>query len=57
VSFALGTTTTDVKKKCLEVVRHIEDNLRGEFMSGIRCFVSREFFDALTSHGSFWQYW
>jgi hypothetical protein len=50
VSFALGTTTTDVKKKCLEVVRHIEDNLRGEFMTGVHCMVSPEFFDALTSH-------
>jgi hypothetical protein len=50
VSFALGTTTTDVKKKCLEVVRHIEDNLRGEFMTGVHCLVSPEFFDALTSH-------
>jgi hypothetical protein len=50
VSFALGTTTTDVKKKCLEVLRHIEDNLRGEFMTGVHCLVSPEFFDALTSH-------
>ncbi|GHU15696.1 minor capsid protein E [Alphaproteobacteria bacterium] len=50
VSFALGTTTTDVKRKCLEVVRHVEDNLRGEFMSGIHCLVSAEFLDALTSH-------
>jgi hypothetical protein len=50
VSFALGTATTDVKKKCLEVVRHIEDNLRGEYMTGVRCLVSAEFFDALTSH-------
>jgi hypothetical protein len=51
VGFALGTTTTDVKKKCLEVLRHIEDNLRGEFMTGVHCLVSPEFFDALTSHG------
>jgi hypothetical protein len=50
VSFALGTAGTDVKKKCLEVVRHIEDNLRGEFMTGVHCLVSPEFFDALTSH-------
>jgi hypothetical protein len=50
VSFTLGTAGTDVKKKCLEVLRHIEDNLRGEYMSGIRCLVSPEFFDALTSH-------
>lgn len=50
VNFALGTASTDVKKKCLEVVRHIEDNLKGEIMSEIHCLVSAEFFDALTSH-------
>lgn len=50
VSFALSTANTDVKKKCLEVVRYIEDNLRGEFMTGVHCLVSAEFFDALTSH-------
>ena len=50
VNFALSTTGTDVKKKCLEVVRHIEDNLCGEFMTGVHCLVSPEFFDALTSH-------
>ena len=50
VNFALGTASTDVKKKCLEVVRHIEDNLQGEIMSDIHCLVSAEFFDALTSH-------
>jgi len=50
VNFALGTASTDVKKKCLEVLRHIEDNLRGEFMTGVHCLVSPEFFDALTSH-------
>ncbi len=50
ISFALGSTTTDVKKKCLEVIRYIEDNLRGEYMSEVRCFVSPDFFDALTSH-------
>mgnify|MGYP001036660494 CR=1 FL=1 len=50
VNFALGTATTDVKKKCLEVIRHIEDNLHGEIMSDVHCLVSSEFFDALTSH-------
>jgi len=50
INFALGTASTDVKKKCLEVLRHIEDNLRGEFMTGVHCLVSPEFFDALTSH-------
>jgi hypothetical protein len=50
VSFALGTATTDVKKKCLEVLRYVEDNLRGEFMTGVHALVSPEFFDALISH-------
>ncbi|MBR1734623.1 MAG: major capsid protein [Alphaproteobacteria bacterium] len=50
VNFALGTAGTDVKRKCLEVVRYIEDNLRGEFMNGVHCLVSPEFFDVLTSH-------
>jgi hypothetical protein len=50
VSFALGTATTDIKKKCLEVLRYVEDNLRGEFMTGVHALVSPEFFDALTSH-------
>ena len=50
VNFALGTASTDVKKKCLEVVRHIEDNLCGEIMTNVHCLVSSEFFDALTSH-------
>lgn len=52
VSFALGTATTDVKKKCLEVKRHIEKNLMGEVMNGIQTLVSPEFFDALTSHAN-----
>lgn len=50
VNFALGTTTTNVKSKCLEVLRHIEDNLRGEFMTSVHALVSPEFFDQLTSH-------
>lgn len=50
VNFALGTATTDVKKKCLEVLRYIEDNLCGEFMTGVHSLVSPDFFDALTSH-------
>ncbi len=50
VSFALSTNTTEVLTKVLEVKRHIEDNLRGEFMSGIMCLSSQGFFDALTTH-------
>ena len=50
VNFALSTTTTEVLLKVLEVKRHIEDNLRGEFMTGIMCLCSQGFFDALTTH-------
>jgi hypothetical protein len=50
VNFQLGTATTDVKKKCLEVLRHVEDNLKGEVMTRVHALVSAEFFDALTSH-------
>ncbi len=50
VGFALTTNTTEVITKVLEVKRHIEDNLRGEFMTGIMCLCSQGFFDALTTH-------
>jgi hypothetical protein len=50
VDFALDVDTTDVDAKCREVVRYIEDNLKGEVMRGVRCLVSQEFFDALIAH-------
>jgi hypothetical protein len=40
------TNATNVKKKCADVLRHIEDNLKGEFMTGVHCLCSPEFFDA-----------
>ena len=50
VNFALGNANTNVKGKCAEVLRHIEDNLSGEFSTGVHCLCSPEFFDALTGH-------
>jgi hypothetical protein len=50
ISFALDDEGTDVKAKCLEVLRYVEDNLMGELMSSLHCLVSADFFDALTSH-------
>lgn len=50
VNFALTTDTTNVRNKCLNVVRHIEDNLHGEVMSGVRCLCSEGFFESLISH-------
>jgi hypothetical protein len=50
VSFALGSASTEVLLKVLEVKRHIEDNLKGEFMTGILCLCSQGFYDAFTTH-------
>jgi hypothetical protein len=50
VNFELDDPTTNVKAKCLEILRHTEDNLMGETMSDMHCLVSSDFFDALTSH-------
>jgi len=50
VSFALADEETDVLLKCLEVKRHIEANLKGERMAGVRVLVDGDFYDALTTH-------
>jgi hypothetical protein len=50
IKFALSNAETDVLTKCLEVSRHIEDNLQGDRMSSVEVLVSQEFFDALVTH-------
>ena len=50
VNFQLATDTTDIRKKCLEVLRHVDDNLRGEFMTRIHVLCSPEFFEKLVGH-------
>lgn len=57
VTFALGTAGTDVRAKCMEVVRHMEDNLMGETMTRVHALVSQEFFDALVSHPKVKEAW
>lgn len=57
VYFSLSTDSTDILGKCKEVVRHIEDNLKGEIYSGVRALCSREFFDALISHDEVAKYY
>lgn len=52
IDFVLGTAGTDVRGKCMEVLRHIETNLMGEVMTGVRVLVSPEFFDKLTNHAN-----
>lgn len=50
VDFLLGTPGTKVAEKIREVLRHVELNLKGEIMSGVRALVSPTFFDKLISH-------
>lgn len=57
IDFALDNAATDVKAKCVELNRHLEDNLMGEFTTGTHCLVSEEFFDALTSHAKVIDAW
>jgi hypothetical protein len=52
VDFVLGTGTTKVANKCREVVRWVEENLKGDSMTGVRCLVSPEFYDKLITHAS-----
>ena len=49
-AFELGTAGTNVKAKCTTVLATIEENLKGEFMNGVHCLCSPEFFAALTGH-------
>jgi len=50
LDFVLDNDGTIVRDKCLNVKRHIEKNLRGESMSGLRALCSSTFYDALTHH-------
>ncbi|MCC6297501.1 MAG: major capsid protein [Pseudomonadales bacterium] len=50
VNFELTNAGTNVKAKCTEVLGHVEENLKGEFMTGIHCLCSPEFFEKLTGH-------
>lgn len=50
VDFALDDEDTDVRAKCAEVIRHIEDYLLGESMTAVHCLVSATFYDDLVAH-------
>jgi hypothetical protein len=50
ISFALGTTTTNIRAKCLELLRYVELNLKGESASEVRVLCASDFFDALIDH-------
>ena len=50
INFALATDNTNVRQKCVDTLAHIEENLRGEFMTSVRCLCSPEFFEKLIAH-------
>ena len=50
VNFQLNAAGTDIKKKCLDLKRYLEKNLKGERMTSVHCLVSSDFFDAFTGH-------
>lgn len=52
VFFDLGNAATNVREKCMAVLRHMEDNAHGEVFNNVTAKVSPEFFDALVKHGS-----
>jgi hypothetical protein len=60
VDFVFSVATTDIRGKVMEVKRHIEDNLKGEYMTGIRCLCSSGWYDSLVNHATVktaFQYW
>ncbi len=50
ITFTFSDPDFDVKKACLDTKRHMEKNLKGDVMNGVRSLVSSEFFDGLTGH-------
>lgn len=51
-NFATGTASTNIPKILRDVKRYIEQNLKGETMSGILCLCSANWFEALIGHSS-----
>lgn len=50
VDFALGTGATDVLGKCASVLNQVQDNLKGDVMTGVTALVSPEFYSKLINH-------
>lgn len=50
VNFELGNASTSVLSKCAQVINQIEDNLKGDTMTGVTALVSPEFYSALVEH-------
>lgn len=51
-NFVLGTGTTKVKQKIIDLKRAVQAALGGRSMRGVHVFASRSFMDALTGHAT-----
>ena len=52
IDFDFGNANANMGTKLLNVVRHMEDNLLGESMTGAHALVDSDWFDAFTTHTS-----
>lgn len=52
VDFVLGTAGTNIRAKCESVLHQMEDNLKGDTMTGARALVSQGFWDKLMIHAN-----
>lgn len=50
VDFVLGTSTTKIREKCLDVIGHVEDGLGGSSYTQIHAICSTSFWKKLITH-------
>jgi len=50
MDFVLGTATTNIEQKCMQVVRGMQDRLGGAPLPEVRAFCGDDFFDKLVTH-------
>lgn len=57
IDFVLGTDGTEVRNKCIGIVRHMEENLLGDMMTGVHALCSSSFFEAFVAHPTVKRVW
>jgi hypothetical protein len=50
LDFVFSSDTTDVKQRCIDLQRKIEDELDGVLFTNVRVLCSKEWFDAFVAH-------
>lgn len=50
LSFGLGSSNTELRSKCLQLLDTIDDNLKGSQFSGVNVLCGRNFWEALITH-------